>query len=81
MVHGISGFKFLNHGTHSTMFNDIVWSDLTSHTCIIPNILLDHFKKVSVTGIGAIEYIICLHKCNIDKCFEHYIHVPVCGKS
>ena len=62
-VHGHLGFEFLNHETHSAIFNDIVCSDLTSHTCIIPNILLDHYKNVSVTGIGAIKYInVYIHK-------------------
>ena len=62
-VHGHLGFEFLNHETHSAIFNDIVCRDLTSHTCIIPNILLDHYKNVSVTGIGAIKYInVYIHK-------------------
>ena len=58
LVHGILGFELLNHGTNSTIFNDIVCSDLTSHTFIIPSILLDRYKKVSVTGIGAIKGIV-----------------------
>ena len=57
-MHGHLSFKFLSHDTHSTILNDIVLSDLTSHTCIISNILLDHGKKVSIAGIGAIKYII-----------------------
>ena len=77
MVHGLLSFEFLSHGTHSTIFNDIVLSDLTSHTCIISNILLDHGKKVSVAGIGAIKYIICIYNCNIDKMF----YISVSGKS
>ena len=56
-MHSVSGFEFLNCGTHSTIFDVIVCSGLTSHTCIISNILLDHYKKVCVTGIGAIKYI------------------------
>ena len=52
LVHGLLSFEF-----HSTIFNDIVFSDLTSHTCIISDILLDHGKKVSAAGIGAIKYI------------------------
>ena len=59
-MHGLLSFEFLSHGTHSTIFNDIVFSDSTSHTCIISNILLDHGKKVSVAGIGAIKYILCI---------------------
>ena len=78
LVRGNFGFEFHQHGTHSTIFNDIVWSDLTSHTCIVLNILLDHYEKVSVTGIGAIKYTICIHKC-IDKMFSTYI--LVCGNS
>ena len=53
LVHGL----FLSHGNHSTIFNDIVFSDSTSHTCIISNIILDHGKKVSVAGIGAIKHL------------------------
>ena len=53
-------FEFLSHGTHSVIFNDIVFSDLTSHTCSISNILIDHGKKISVAGIGAIKYILCV---------------------
>ena len=45
------------HGNHSTIFNDIVFSDLTSHTCIISDILLDYGKKVSAAGIEAIKFI------------------------
>ena len=56
-------FEFLSHDTHSTILNDIVFSGKTSHTCIISNILLDHGKKVSIAGIGAIKYII--NVCNI----------------
>ena len=56
-MHGLLGFKLLYHGTHLTIFNDIVCSDFTSHTCTISNILLDHYKKVSVTCIVAIKYI------------------------
>ena len=56
-MHGLLRFEFLNHGTHLTIFNGIVCSDLTPHANIISNILLDHYKKVSVTGIGAIKYI------------------------
>ena len=26
-------FEILNHGTYSTIFHDIVFNDLTSHTC------------------------------------------------
>ena len=59
-MHGRLSFEFLSHDTHSTILNDIVFSDLTSHTCtcIISNILLDHGKKVSIAGIGTIKYII-----------------------
>ena len=59
-MHGRLSFEFLSHDTHSTILNDIVFSDLTSHTCIISNIhvLLDSGKKVSIAGIGAIKYII-----------------------
>ena len=57
-MYGRLSFEFLSHDTHSTIFNDIVFSDLTSHTCIISNILLDRGKKVSIAGIGAIKYII-----------------------
>ena len=78
LVRGLLGLEFHKHGTHSTILNDIDCSELTSHTCIILNILLDHYEKVSVTGIGAIKYTICIHKC-IDKMFSTYI--PVCGKS
>ena len=60
LVHGLLSFEFLSHGTHSTIFNDIVFSDSTSHTCIISNILLDRGKKVSIAGIGAIKYILCI---------------------
>ena len=56
-MHGRLSFEFLSHDTHSTIFNDIVFSDLTSHTCIISNILRDHGKKDSIAGIGAIIYI------------------------
>ena len=56
-MHGLLSFEFLIHGNCSTIFNDIVFSDLTSHTCIISDILLDHGKKVSAAGIGAIKYI------------------------
>ena len=35
LVNSLLDFEFLNHGTHSTIFNDIVCSDLTSHTCIM----------------------------------------------
>ena len=59
MVHGLLGFEFLNHGTHSTIIYGIVCSDITSHTCIISNILLDRYKKV--TGIGAFKNVICVH--------------------
>ena len=65
-MHGRLSFEFLYHGSHSTIFNDIVCGDLTSHTCIISNKLLDHYTKVSVKGIGAIKYVICIHQCNID---------------
>ena len=58
MVHGLLSFEFLSHGSHSTIFNDIVFGDLTSYTCIISNLLLYHGKKVSVAGIGAVKYII-----------------------
>ena len=58
LVHGILSFEFLSHGTHSTIFNVIVFSDLLSHTCIISNKLIVHGKKVSVPSIGAIKYIL-----------------------
>ena len=51
----------LFNDTHSTIFHDIVFSDLTSHTCIISNMLLDRDKKVSIAGIGAIKYIINIY--------------------
>ena len=35
LVNGHWSFEILSHGTHSTIFDDIVFSDLTSHTCII----------------------------------------------
>ena len=35
LVNGHWSFEILSHGTHSTIFDDIVYSDLTSHTCII----------------------------------------------
>ena len=57
-MHGRLSFEFLSHDTLSTIFNDIVFSDLSSHTCIISNIIIDRGKKVSIAGIGAIKCII-----------------------
>ena len=61
LEHGHLCFEFLSHDAHSTILNDIVFSDFTSHTCIISNILLDHGKKVGIAGIGAIKYIMNVH--------------------
>ena len=38
-------FEYLSHGTDLTIFYVIVFSDLTSYTCIISDTVLDHDKK------------------------------------
>ena len=54
---GLLSFEYLSHGTNLTIFYVIVCGDLISYTCIISDIVLDHDKKVRVTGIGARKYI------------------------
>ena len=48
VVHGLLSFELLSHSNHSTIFNGIVFSELTSHTSIILDLLLDHCKKLEL---------------------------------
>ena len=58
-MHGLSGFEFLNHGTHSAIFNAIVCSDLTSHTVIQIDTALFFFQRFqSVIGLCALSHLI-----------------------
>ena len=57
LARGLLSLENLSHGTNLTIFYVIVCGDLISYTCIISDIVLDHDKKVRVTGIGARKYI------------------------
>ena len=57
LARGLLSFESLSHGTHSTIVNAIVFGDLISYSCIISDVVVDHDKNVTVTGIGARKYI------------------------
>ena len=58
LVHVLLSFESRSHGTHSTIVSTVVCGDFITYTCIISDVVLDHEKKVTVTGIGARKYIL-----------------------
>ena len=57
LVHGLSGFELLNHGTHSAIFNAIVCSDLTSHTVIQIDPALFFFQRFQSVRLCALSHL------------------------
>ena len=55
LVHVLLSFE---SRSHSTIVSTVVCGDFITYTCIISDVVLDHKKKVTVTGIGARKYIL-----------------------